>query len=121
MASSLSSKTMSRPNRSPDLVVNLSLTARRSDGSPKVITSGYRPLYEVQQGSWSSAHHELADANRIVTGQQGRAEVWLLSPEAYPKTFWNGRIVQIAEGPIIVGEVEILEVLNPALDSRVDV
>lgn len=108
---------MTRPPRSPDLVVNFTLTALRTDGTPKHVISGYRPVYKVKPDYWSSAHHEFADASGIGTGQQAQAEVWLLSPQAYPQTFWIGRRVEVAEGARVTGVADVLQILNPLLES----
>lgn len=108
---------MTRPPRSPDLIVNFALTALRTDGSPKYVISGYRPIYKVKFDYWSSAHHEFIDASRVETGQQAHAEVWLLSPQAYPQTFWIGRRIEVAEGVRLIGVADVLQVLNPLLES----
>ncbi|WP_157638769.1 hypothetical protein [Burkholderia ubonensis] len=113
-------KDMTRPPRPPDLMVNFSLTVQRSDGSLKEVISGYRPIYKVRADYLSSAHHEFVDTAGICTGQQGRAEVWLLWPEAYPRTFWIGRRVEVAEGTRVVGVAEVLQILNPLLELRAD-
>lgn len=108
---------MTRPTRSPDLIVNFVLTELRSDGSLKRVISGYRPIYKVRPDYWSSAHHEFVDGTSVETGGQSLAEVWLLSPEAYPHTFWIGRRVEVAEGTRIVGTIDVVEILNPLLKS----
>lgn len=108
---------MSRPPRPPDLIVNFSLTEHQSDGSLKEVISGYRPVYKVRTDHWSSAHHEFVAATGVCTGQQCEAEVWLLSPEAYPHTFWLGRRVEVAEGSRVVGVADVLKIVNPLLES----
>lgn len=108
---------MARPTRPPDLLVEFSLTAPRSDGTPRRVTSGYRAIYQVRSDYWSSAHHEFIDAVSVRTGEQGRAEVWLLAPEDYPHTFWIGRRVEVAEGAHVVGSVVVLEIRNVTLES----
>ena len=111
---------MSRPPRPPDLIVNFSLEAHRLDGSLKEVISGYHPIYKVRTDYWSSAHHEFLDAASVCTGQQCKAEVWLLSPEAYPHTFWLGRRVEVAEGSRVVGVADVLKIVNPLLESSAD-
>lgn len=113
-------KPMSHPPRQPDLIVNFSLSACRADGSSEEVLSGYRPIYKVRADYWSSARHEFVDATGVCTGHQSKADVWLLSPEAYPKTFWIGRRVEAAEGPRIVGAADVLAILNPLLESHAD-
>ena len=109
---------MARPPRQADLIVDFSLTAHRSDGLLKEVISGYRPIYKVRADYWSSAHHEFVDATGVCTGQQCKAEVWLLSPEAYPHTFWIGRRIEVAEGSRVVGVADVLQILNPLLGLR---
>ncbi|WP_147297833.1 hypothetical protein [Trinickia dinghuensis] len=99
--------------------MNFHLTAYGLDGSLRRIISGYRPIYKVRDDYWSSAHHEF-DATGVCTGRQGKAEVWLLSPEAYPRTFGVGRRIEVAEGSRIVGFVDVLQVLNPLLEYSAD-
>jgi hypothetical protein len=106
---------MTRPPRLPDLLVNFALTALRNDGLSKRVMSGYRPIYKVRSDYWSSAHHEFVDGNGVETGGNCQAEVWLLTPQAYPQAFWVGRRVEVAEGTRIVGLVEVLQILNPTL------
>lgn len=106
---------MARPSRTPDLLVHFSLTVLRSDGSLKRVRSGYRPIYNVRHGHWSSAHHEFVEPAGVETGKQSLAEVWLIAPDKYPNTFWVGREVEVAEGPRVVGVAEILEIINPVL------
>src|SRR5476649_2671888 len=106
---------MTRPIRSPDLMVKFALTEHTIEGALKQVRSGYRPLYDVRPDYWSSAHHEFVDTDSVTTGEQSFAEVWLLSPEAYPQTFWIGRQLKVAEGSRVIGTAEVLQILNPSL------
>jgi hypothetical protein len=60
------------------------------------------------------------DATGVCTGQQCEAEVWLLSPGAYPHTFWLGRRVEVAEGSRVVGVADVLKIVNPLLELSAD-
>lgn len=104
---------MTRPPRRPDLIVSFTLTARRVDGSLKEVISGYRPIYKVCADHWASAHHEFVGATGVCTGRKCKAEVWLLSPEAYPHPFWIDRRVEVAEGSRSVGIADVLQIINP--------
>jgi len=64
---------------------------------------------------WSSAHHEFAEGRSVATREQCLAEVWLSTPEAYPHTLWTGRVLDVAEGARVIGQAEIIEVVNPLL------
>ncbi|WP_258167921.1 hypothetical protein [Paraburkholderia sp. BL21I4N1] len=95
--------------------MNFALTALRNDGLPKRVMSGYRPIYKARPDYWSSAYHEFVDGKGVETGGNSEAEVWLLTPQAYPQAFWIGRRVEVAEGTRIVGLIEVLQILNPLL------
>jgi hypothetical protein len=105
---------MSRPPTPPDAIVEFELLARTSEGAVKHVYSGYRPVYEVLPDYWSSTHHEFA-GGCIATGEKGLAEVWFLSPEAYPQSLWVGRRVRVAEGSRQVGEAIVKTVFNQVL------
>ncbi|VVE17157.1 hypothetical protein PPN31114_02962 [Pandoraea pneumonica] len=106
---------MSRPIRPPDLLVMFMLTALTHEGTVKHVRTGYRPIYEILPDYWSSAHHEFAEGRSLATREQCLAEVWLSTPEAYPHTLWTGRVLDVAEGARVIGQAEIIEVVNPLL------
>jgi hypothetical protein len=43
------------------------------------------------------------------------ANVWLLTPEVYPKCLWPGRSLAVFEGSKKVGALVVREVQNPVL------
>lgn len=106
---------MTRPIRQPDLLVTFALTAFSSECTSKLVRSGYRPTYKIRADYWSSAHHEFFGDGRVATGERCLAEVWLLTPEAYPHSLWVGRSLDVSEGPVIVGKVEIVQIFNPLI------
>lgn len=106
---------MTRPIRPPDLLVRFTLTALTHEGTLKQVRTGYRPVYKIRADYWSSAHHEFAEGGCVVTGGQCLAEVWMVTPEAYPHTLWIGRVLDVAEGSRVIGQSEIMRVLNPLL------
>jgi len=106
---------MTRPFRPPDLLVTFTLTSLTYEGTLKHVRTGYRPVYKIRPDYWTSARHEFADERSVTTGEQCLAEVWLVTPEAYPHTLWIGRVLEAAEGPRVIGQAEIMQVLNPLL------
>lgn len=109
---------MTHPPRQPDIEVAFELTSLRSDGSTKVVLSRYRPIYEIRVDYWTSAHHEFIGVDAVRTGERVLAKVWLLSPQAYPRSLWDGRKLRVAEGPKLVGMAEVLKIVNPALRTK---
>lgn len=106
--------------RPPDLDVLFQLTADSAAGGPKVVLSGYRPHYQIMDDYQTSAYHEFVGVERVVTGERAVAQVWLLTPEAYPHTVWPGRLITVSEGSRVVGVAEVLKVNNPVLLLPVD-
>ncbi len=101
--------------RPHDLEVIFQLTADSASGGPKVTSSGYRPHYRIMDDYQTSAHHEFVGVDRVATGECAVAKVWLITPEAYPKSVWSGRLITVSEGPRVVGVAEVLKVNNPVL------
>jgi len=107
---------MSRPNRLPDAEVTFELTSNRDNGQVKQVFSGYRPIYEVKSDYWTSTHHEFIDSDVVTTGESRRAEVWFLTPEAYPGVLWVGKVLRVAEGSRQIGVATVLAIANPLLE-----
>jgi hypothetical protein len=103
------------PPHHPDAKVLFHLTDKTIDGQPRRVLSGYRPIYDVRPDYWTSTHHEFLDPAGVVTDGEVEANVWFISPEAYPKTLWVGRVLSVAEGSRIVASAKVLEVFNPLL------
>lgn len=85
------------------------------DGSVKHVLSGYRPAYDVRPDYWTSVRHEFETDAGVATGGRAAADVWFISPEAYPHSLWPGRVLNVAEGSRIVGKATIEQVLDPLL------
>jgi hypothetical protein len=104
-----------RMNRPPDAKVRFHLTSRTFDGAEKVVRSGYRPVYHVRPNYLTSVHHEFLGAEEVRTGGEVDAEVWFISPDAYPHVLWVGRVIEFGEGSRVCGRATVLEVINPLL------
>lgn len=104
-----------RSSRPPDLEVMFQLTVDNAAGGPRVVSSGYRPHYQIMDDYQTSAHHEFVGVDRVATGERAVAKVWLITPEAYPHSLWPGRLIMVCEGARIVGLAEVLKVNNPVL------
>jgi translation elongation factor EF-Tu-like GTPase len=85
------------------------------DGSVRRVISGYRPQYVVNSNYHTSVQHRFIDAESVSTGQKAKAEVWFITPDAYPRALWEGLVLDVAEGAKVVGRATILKVHNPLL------
>jgi hypothetical protein len=106
---------MTRPPHPADARVLFKLTSLTFEGLEKRVYSGYRPVYAVRPDYWPSVHHEFSSAAGVATGEEVSAEVWFLTPEAYPKTLWVGRELAVAEGSREVARATVAEVFNRVL------
>jgi elongation factor Tu len=102
-------------NRAPDAEVILRLDATADGGKKRSVLSGYRPNYAVRPDYLTSVHHQFVGVHEVSPGGEGRANVWFLTPEAYPHTLWPGRKISVSEGSTLVGSAIILSVFNPIL------
>ncbi len=101
--------------RPHDLEVMFQLTTDSASGGPKIVLSGYRPLYQIMDDYQTSAHHAFVGVDRLVTGERAVAQVWLITPEAYANSVWPGRLITVREGSRAVGVAQVLKVNNPVL------
>jgi translation elongation factor EF-Tu-like GTPase len=99
----------------PDAEVMFELTGSSSGGRLGHVVSGYRPQYVVRSDYHTSVAHQFVGVDRVSPSERAKAEVWFITPEAYPHSLWEGRRVEIAEGAKRVGVATILKVLNPLL------
>jgi translation elongation factor EF-Tu-like GTPase len=99
----------------PDAEVMFELTASSLGGRLQPVISGYRPQYVVRPDYHTSVAHNFVGVDRVSPGERTKAEVWFITPEAYPHSLWEGRRIEIAEGSRRVGTATILKVLNPLL------
>ena len=106
---------MNHPTQEPDAEVLFELSSTTWERAIKHVLSGYRPIYDVLPDYWTSVHHEFVEVESIATGQRARANVWFITPEAYPHTLWLGRTLNVAEGSRKVGTATVLKVFNPLL------
>jgi elongation factor Tu len=100
-------------NRPADAEVMFHLLATELGGKDRPIMSGYRPAYAIKEDYWTSTNHEFLDAPELEPGTAGRAQVWFLSPEVYPKSLWIGREIPVAEGSRVVGKAIVVAIFNP--------
>jgi hypothetical protein len=111
---------MSRPPNPPDAIVLFELTSSTYDGKRKTVVRGYRPAYKIRPDYITSTHHEFLDRETVSTDEAAHAEVWFLSPEAYPKSLWVGRSLEVVEGSRVIGSAQVLEILNKNLAGSED-
>ena len=99
--------------RSPDVRVRFTFNGTRH--SP--VRDGYRPQCLITQGVPTTGVHHYEDAEWVSPDGTALGTITFISPEAYPHCLWPGKVLPLLEGSCVVGQAEVLAVLNPLLDA----
>ena len=102
-------------NRKPDCIGTVSLIPTELGGKSNAVRSGYKPQHLIHENYQTSGHHEYEKAGTLEPGQSAKAKVWFISPEVYPASIWPGRVLDLFEGSMRVGTLEVIDVVNPVL------
>ena len=102
-------------NREPDCIGTVSLISTALGGKSNAVRSGYRPQHLIHENCQTSGLHEYEHVGALEPGQSAKAKVWFVSPEVYPATICPGRTLDLFEGSMHVGTLEVIEVLNTVL------
>jgi hypothetical protein len=60
--------------------------------------------------------HEYIGCSTLNPGETAEATISFLEPFAYLRSISKGDVIEISEGPRVVGHATILAVLNPVLE-----
>lgn len=109
-----------RPNRAPDIEVQVTLLSSEAGGRIGPVSSGYRPNHDFGiEGSTNDAVHEYPGVERLRPGECARALLWLAFPEAQHGRLYSGFEFTVQEGGRVVGKGKIIQVLNQSLQRVV--
>jgi len=107
-----------RPNRSPDLEVELHLLPTSQGGLRRPMCSGRRVPHDFGlPDEMNDGMYEFPDGGALEPGGTGRAFVWLLAPEQNAGRFAPGFTFRIWEVRW-VGRGKIVRVLNADLVAQ---
>lgn len=105
-------------NREPDCIGKVTLISTALGGKSNAVRSGYRPQHLIHENYQTSGLHEYERVIALEPGQSARARVWFVRPEVYPATIWPGRVLDLFEGSMHVGTLEVIEVFNTILPGN---
>jgi translation elongation factor EF-Tu-like GTPase len=105
-------------HRSPDIEAEIWFIPTSDGGKSKPVVSGYRPQHLVKEDYQTSGEHQYLDKEQVFPGETALANIWFLSPEAYPNTIWLGREIEIREGHHLVGKAKVTKIYNLILESK---
>lgn len=100
-------------NFAPDVEVFFEFNGTRKHAA----NNGYRPAHLVSDNYLTTGVHHYHEVDSVSPNGSAKGTITFISPEAYPKTLWEGKRIRIQEGNRIVGYATIIKIYNPILRS----
>ena len=104
--------------RGPDVEAIVTFLSTGEGGRAKPTFSGYRPVHGILPNYLTSGEHQYIDRTTVFPGESARTHITFITPEAYPHSLWPGKVITVQEGSRIIGQAEIVDVINPDLLSQ---
>lgn len=79
------------------------------------VADGYRPAHRIREDYLTTGVHHYFGVTEVAPDGQARGTITFITPEAYPHTLWEGRVLDICEGERVVGTATVEKVFNPIL------
>lgn len=99
-------------DRSPDAEVTFRFNGTRRGPA----ADGYRPVHRILEGYLTTGVHHYYDVDRVAPDGEARGTITFITPEAYPKSLWVGKVLPIQEGERVVGTATVERILNSLLE-----
>jgi translation elongation factor EF-Tu-like GTPase len=84
-------------------------------GKHKPVYSGYRPAHLIRDDYLTTGEHYYYGDVILEPGETVRGTITFITPEAYPRTIWIGKIIRIQEASKIVGYAVVTKIFNELL------
>ena len=101
------------PQRSADIKA----IVRNNRPSKNNIYSGYRPAFKVKNNYFTTGIIKFIDCDELSFENEAVAEVWFITPEAYPNCLEIGQIIPFQEGKFVCGNITITKINNKILEK----
>jgi hypothetical protein len=103
------------PLRGPDVEAEVTFLATSAGGRSTRALSGYRPAHLIREDYLTTGIQQYIGTDGASPGETVRAHITFITPEAYPRSLWENKIVVMQEGSRVVGHARISKILNPLL------
>lgn len=84
----------------------------------KEFGNNYRGCCEIKKNYLTSFVIDTLDTKSISWEQTSLCKISFITPKVYPASIWANKTMEMFEGERLVGEMKIIEVINPALDRN---
>ena len=99
--------------RTPDVEVTFHFNGTCRTG----VRDGYRPAHRVLEDYLTTGVHHYFDVVEVAPDGEARGTITFITPESYPNSMWEGKVIDIQEGAKVVGIAIVEKVLNPVLEK----
>lgn len=100
----------------PDFIAKVKYLATNDGGRKGYAASGSRPHIKFDgRQQMTSGEHLFIDKDKVFPGDIATAEIRILSPHFFENYLFAGRHFDICEDLKIVGQGEVLKIINPKL------
>ena len=79
------------------------------------VRDGYRPAHRVLEDYLTTGLHRYFDVDEVAPDGEACGTITFITPECYPNSMWEGRVIDIQEGERVVGTATVKRILNPIL------
>ena len=100
-------------DRTPDTEVLFRFNGTRRNPA----ADGYRPAHRIREDYLTTGVHHYFDVVEVAPDGEARGTITFITPESYPNSMWEGKVIDIQEGAKVVGIAIVEKVLNPVLEK----
>ncbi len=100
----------------PDIIAETKYFKTEEGGRQHYAASGFRPHVKFAGKKMSTTGEQIfIDKDNVFPGETIKAEIRILSVDAFATYLYSGQKFDICEGPHIIGQGQIIEVVNNKL------
>ena len=86
-------------DRTPDTEVLFRFNGTRRNPA----ADGYRPAHRIREDYLTTGVHHYFDVVEVAPDGEARGTITFITPESYPNSMWEGKVIDIQEGAKVVG------------------
>jgi hypothetical protein len=102
----------------PDFIAKITYLTKEEGGKQRYVISGYRPHVKFDgRKELTSGEQLFVDKEKVFPGETAIAEIRILSKDFFKNYLFTGQHFEVAEASHLVGHGEIIEVINPNLQT----
>lgn len=101
----------------PHVEAEITLFPTEKGGRTEAAYTGFRPAHKVKDDYLTTGHIEFTDKEKLEPGETGKATIFFITPEVYPRCLWVGKEIALQEGSHVIGCAKITKIMNKTLEK----